>query len=263
MLSGILPTRLMNRKLDTSSQNTRRMVLGDSQTVAMLWATEKYPELGEMFKVAFTGAGRSAAQIFETKKREFSSETISDRYQKAELRAKRFDILFCSLGGGEHPKLWSYNGTTETFGAEQDPLIPSEVRQYFVERAEQKFVWLNILRAKRDFKNVYFLSAPPPPKSNQFCVDLRVEKLATGGRTIEPRPDLFTPPETRLRTWEIMEQVNRDFCSDLSIPYIHPPEAAVEDDGFLKEAYWRDSFHGNVEYGRLCLEQLAKIEMKH
>ena len=71
----------------------------------------------------------------------------------------------------------------------------------------------------------------------------------------------LAPDDFRLKVYRLQCAIYDEYCENLGVGIIRPPEQAVDERGLLASDYWaNDPTHGNEEYGRLVLGQIKEIE---
>lgn len=70
----------------------------------------------------------------------------------------------------------------------------------------------------------------------------------------------ITPAPLRLTLYNVHSEVYQEHCEKLSVNFIAPPSAAIDENGFLGADYVNnDPTHGNAIYGARVLEQIEAI----
>jgi hypothetical protein len=95
---------------------------------------------------------------------------------------------------------------------------------------------------------------PPPPKQDNDYVALKAGKVFAH-RGISQG---ISPPELRLKFWQLQARILGKWCSRRGIGVLPPPAKAVEN-GFLRKKYWfPDATHANALYGELILRSVER-----
>ncbi len=61
----------------------------------------------------------------------------------------------------------------------------------------------------------------------------------------------------RFKLWALYMDAVRELCTEMQVTFLPPPAGTFDADGFLLERFDHDGLHGNVEYGRAVLLQIA------
>lgn len=88
-----------------------------------------------------------------------------------------------------------------------------------------------------------------------------------GGEKLFNRPSDFpglkergpTKASVRMKLYRLQCRVIEEFCAARGIGIVRPPQAALTESGFLRPDRATDPTHGNVEYGRLVLNQFFDL----
>jgi hypothetical protein len=94
---------------------------------------------------------------------------------------------------------------------------------------------------------------PPPPKRDNAHITNHHESSFA-----EDLPQHgVSPPELRLKFWNLQTRVLKQICGEFGIEIMLPPPATVDEDGFLRPEYYaRDATHGNWLYGERVIREL-------
>lgn len=107
----------------------------------------------------------------------------------------------------------------------------------------------------RDYFKVpaYHICSPPAFSDSDYIVQ------NPGGAFKDLVKLGVAPPAHRRRLYELHSKIVRDWCAENDIKFIPPPEAAVDDERYLKREYWfNDVSHANEAYGGLVIEQILQ-----
>ncbi len=113
---------------------------------------------------------------------------------------------------------------------------------------------IKALRAATTARVVHII--PPPPKADNAHIERHHESLfAKDGLANHG----VSPPELRLKFWNLQTQVLGALCGEIDVELMMPPERTVDESGFLRpEFYARDATHGNWRYGERVLREIEK-----
>lgn len=97
------------------------------------------------------------------------------------------------------------------------------------------------------------IESPPPVADSAYCQDHLPPLFQTGayqGLTV-------AAPALRYKMWRLHSALIAGECRRLGLGFLPCPPESMDADGFLLPRYYADPLHGNEEYGRLLLRQLA------
>jgi hypothetical protein len=104
------------------------------------------------------------------------------------------------------------------------------------------------------------LEAPPPCADSDWLFEhlpLKTIEAAAGRGLPPPRREDVSPASFRKRLWTAQTEVVREIVERHRGHYLLPPAEARDVDGCLPTRLCSDAVHGNLEYGRLCLEMVS------
>lgn len=144
-------------------------------------------------------------------------------------------------------------------------LIPYDLmREKLVSDLRPLMTAVNAVTSRGDVP-VYKISPPPPvgnPEAIARAINL-IAKRVQGDVWLKWQRDLGTlgvaPPPLRYKLWCALLDAMRQLCREFRIYFIEAPAAAKDSEGFLREEYCLDGFHGNSSYGQLVVQQLIEI----
>jgi hypothetical protein len=112
---------------------------------------------------------------------------------------------------------------------------------------------------------VYNIS-PPPPVGNPEAIARAINQAAEHFQSdwwLKEQRNLVAlgvaPPTLRFKLWCVLIDAMRQLCREFSVHFVEAPTAAKDSEGFLREEYRLDGFHGNARYGELVVQQLIEI----
>lgn len=99
--------------------------------------------------------------------------------------------------------------------------------------------------------NVFSLGVPPPVKQDDFFYDNLGAELKAAAR----ERGLSTPTQ-RYKMWHVCDNAHRLWCDNNGVTFIAPPFDTSDEDGFMRETYRGDAFHGSLQYSDKVLHQM-------
>jgi hypothetical protein len=93
--------------------------------------------------------------------------------------------------------------------------------------------------------------APPPPVSDRWLEPF-LSKQNVKATTL---PNRFL----RWKLWRLTVAVFRQHAAQCGVRFVDCPPAALDSDGFMRDALVRNVTHGNAAFGRLLLEQARSL----
>jgi hypothetical protein len=174
------------------------------------------------------------------------------------------DILVSMIGGNhhaiastlQHPQPFDFFTPDAEAPANAGPeIIPYRAIMQGFGKAVLKKEGKQLLRLQQATRARIAHLLPPPPKFDNAYVARHAGKvLAPGGIA----PSEVSPPELRLKFWNLQSRVLHKWCGDRGIEVLPPPPEALEQ-GFLRREYWNpDATHANELYGELVLRLVEK-----
>jgi hypothetical protein len=235
----------------------RVLLFGDSHAHAVLRAIEKREGKGQPVPL-------SAHRLLKEKNGVRIGTTSFEAFLKliADLGPK--DIVVSMIGGNQHAvySTIQHPQRFDFFSFDVDHLDPAaETIPY---RAIEDIFSrglrsgdgrsLEALRSGTAARVVHVL--PPPPKSDNEYIAQHHETLFA--KDLPQRG--VSPPELRMKFWQLQKRVLMRICADLGIEVVTPPERALDEAGFLlPEFYAKDATHGNWLYGERILREIEAI----
>lgn len=95
---------------------------------------------------------------------------------------------------------------------------------------------------------------PPPP-----LADAQVIAAMVPWDLFPGQPRRIAPKWLRYKLWRMHSEVIAATCMRLGIDYMHAPEEAKDDEGFLRPCYDQDGAHANAAYGTLVLKAVQRV----
>ena len=128
-------------------------------------------------------------------------------------------------------------------------IVPYDLmRQVFMHEQRNVLKLLVEVRAMASMP-VYYLSVPPA-----IATFVEEHMPETWGKMRA----LGSPGAAmRFKLWTLYMDVVRELCGAMDVSFLPPPADVMDRDGFLLEAFDGDGLHGNAEYGKAVLRQLA------
>lgn len=170
------------------------------------------------------------------------------------------DVIITMIGGNQHA-VFSLIQHPVPFdviepGMAADCLVPdAEIIPYrLVSAALDSGVRGRDGRALKALRNAtkarLVLMIPPPPKRDgDFIRKYHERRFANDIAELG-----VSSAELRMKIWRMQRDLLRAYCRELNIETLDPPEAAVDDAGYLlPEYYANDATHANRDYGLLLL----------
>lgn len=103
------------------------------------------------------------------------------------------------------------------------------------------------------YKYIIQVNAPPPVRSNDYIKEQLISQKALEDG------DSVASPNIRLKLWLIQQEAIKEMCGELGVHCLVAPIEAVDEVGFLKEEYWKDSVHANEHYSALLLRDIEEF----
>jgi hypothetical protein len=129
-------------------------------------------------------------------------------------------------------------------------IIPYDaVRRTVLEIVEYNFALTEKLRELT--RGVFLQIEAPPPWGDER----RVEDWDPG--LISPT-DSFGSRQLRMKFYKLHTNLVRELCRNSGVDLVQVPQAAVDEEGFLRPPFHRDIVHANAAYGALMAQAIAK-----
>ena len=93
---------------------------------------------------------------------------------------------------------------------------------------------------------------PPPPVADPD----RIARFVPWG-LFPGQPRVIAPKWLRYKLWRMHSEVIAAACARFGIRYLHSPDGAKDDEGFLADRCDQDGSHANDAYGALVLDALG------
>jgi hypothetical protein len=177
--------------------------------------------------------------------------------------------IFLCCGGGEHTEIALFNiWPFDVYMPDDDPQQAisgnCEVVPYDVMLATCASYISTSLPFVQRIKSLSSLPMhhilPPPPTAGEDYVraDVGPDFCEWADRSgISPAP-------LRQKVWRLCCIAARQIYSNMGIPVIEPPAAALDERGFLAPQYQRlDLVHANGNYGALVVDSMVSIAVHH
>lgn len=176
--------------------------------------------------------------------------------------------LFCFFNGAEYgvlsliehevPYDFMRPGDDITAFAPPKQIVPlSIIRDQIGRVSQMTYAPLEALRAYLPEIRFYLICPPPPVGLNEQILAYREtfpEPLASAFRAGRKLND----PIIRLKYYQEYVSLLQSFAQHIKAQFIVPPPEACTREGFLSEAYWYDSTHGNEAYAKLVAGQIQE-----
>lgn len=234
----------------------RIRLFGDSHCYAIQRAIERREAKGRQVPLA-------AFRLLKTKNGTDVGDTSFEDFLVMVAKLKPTDIVLSAIGGNQHavfstiqhPVPFSFfePGGSATLEADVAVIPYRALEANFAKGIRNRDG--ASLKALRDATRarVIHLLAPPPKRDNTHILRHHESRFSEENIT-----DLgVSPPELRLKFWNLQRRVLEEICGGFGIEVLGPPAGALDDDGFLApEFYASDATHANVAYGELILSQI-------
>lgn len=172
------------------------------------------------------------------------------------------DPLFSLIGGGgpvaisllAHPRRYDFV-LPGAPGLPLDPeaeILPFDAVTAILRTKIQPFLDLMIHLRSLTRQRVRHLQSPPP------CADARRALAHIPWAMFPGMTREISPAHLRYKVWRLHSDIVAGVCADHDIGFIHRPDSAVDDDGYLRAEFSRDGIHANEAYGVLQLRQMQE-----
>jgi len=207
---------------------------------------------------------------------EGSKHVVNPRFDtnfQAALAAARPAAVFLYLGGGLEVAQTITNGlrpfdflrsddATGRFDTSRE-LIPFDMfRAYCDWIISPMATVLNYFRNVTDLP-LYQIILPPITPSETYIVSKFMVSQAKADLRTEFEKTGIAPVTLRSKIWRTMVESTRQLCDRHHVLVIEPPDAAIDDHGYLRSEYWGDGIHANAGYGMLLLERIIDLSQLH
>jgi hypothetical protein len=180
--------------------------------------------------------------------------------------------LFLCWGGNEHADFIIESGPAFDFVSSELPTLPLCDGAILVPQAlvEARFAALKAsLRSAVEFlkagctEQISLLGTPPPKgdyaKLRSLICGEPVFRERAEEMGLDPSLVPLTSPTVLLKLWALHQRLRRQVAEDFGLRFVEAPAAGQNDQGFLKEEYWRaDVTHANHAYGALVLAAIVR-----
>jgi hypothetical protein len=156
------------------------------------------------------------------------------------------------LGMIEHPRPFDFILPTapDLPFDENRELVPAEaLRAKLTEMSEQYLSKIPVIVKTAKAPVIHI--EPPPPLADEALIGPHVPWSFFPGQ-----PQLVAPKWLRYKVWLLHSEVIAAACDKFGVKYVRAPEAAKDDEGFLRPCYDKDGAHANAAYGLLVLEKV-------
>lgn len=241
-----------------TGQQPTVLLFGHSHTHAVHLAVEKRLRKGRTAPVKIFRA------LVETEGKKVGDTRFEDFLGLA-AQLRPTDIVVSMIGGNthavfgtiQHPQPFDFYPLVEgTSPSAKVEIIPRRAIEETFAAAFRKRDggMLKVLR-RETAACVVHLMAPPPKGDNDFIMRhherlFAQQQIASLG---------VSPPELRLKLWQLQTEIVTKFCRKRGIEVLMPPGKTTEN-GFLRPEYYNtDATHGNRLYGEMLLRSLEKL----
>ncbi|MCL6697302.1 hypothetical protein LZ496_00660 [Sphingomonas sp. NSE70-1] len=101
---------------------------------------------------------------------------------------------------------------------------------------------------------MFHIIPPPPKRDSDFIRSYHESRFSEDIAKLG-----VSSPELRMKIWRMQRNLLHEYCDELGIEAFDPPQAALDQDGFLlPEYYAKDATHANRNYGLLLLQELEQ-----
>jgi hypothetical protein len=129
---------------------------------------------------------------------------------------------------------------------------------FYIEQASQ---YLPIIQAAQG--PVFLIGTPPPKELNAFIIEKFSKKKNQDYRGRNVLEIGLNTPRLRRKFWELECQRSIKWAEKQGIKYLAAPRQSFDVNGFIKECYYEDATHANMDYGTLVLTQISEILKNH
>lgn len=240
------------------------MLFGDSHSYAMQRAAERRIKKGMNVPIAIH-------RLLKLKNGVMIGDTSLENFIEkiADLASK--DVVISMIGGNQHavfstiqhPRPYDFfePSRPDWLPAERVDLIPyTALRAHFADgiaRGDGRSI-----KALREgtAAHVVHLLPPPPKRDTAHILSHHESRFAEDGIA-----DLgVSSAELRMKCWILQKDVLVDFCRNIDVDVMFPPDEACDADGFLLPAYYaNDATHANPLYGELIMQMLEARWLGH
>jgi hypothetical protein len=234
---------------------SRMMLFGDSHSYAIQRAIERRQAKGRPVPLA-------VHRLLKIKNDRELGDTSFEDFLVMVGKLSPQDVVLSAIGGNQHAVYSTIQHPVpfSFFEPDSSAPIPADVSVIPYRILEANFAKgirardgasLTALRNATQARVVHLL-APPPKRDNEHIMRHHESRFAhenIAGLGV-------SPPELRMKFWNLQRRVLEDICEELGIEVLGPPAAAVDEDGFLApEFYASDATHANPAYGELVVAQ--------
>jgi hypothetical protein len=241
----------------------RAVILGDSHTVCMSQAVQANSQRMDGISIYRFAGKRSTAGD--------GSVSIEEA---VELIGKLPSMVpvFLSVAGGIHNVIgmvrqepdFDFLSATEDTIEDLDviDIVPWRVVvdtfDFYIEKASK---YLPVKRVARG--PVFLIGTPPPKERDAFIIEKfsKAKKQDYRGRNVLEIG--LNTPRLRQKFWELECERSIKWTERQGIKYLSAPIQSFDVNLFLKECYYEDATHANIDYGTLVLEQISEIVKNH
>lgn len=173
---------------------------------------------------------------------------------RRKIEAFQPDVVVASILGGESFGLaFSWPGVDFDYHSPSGPftgetLIPASLVSYKLREVVPYLAIIDLIAGMTAAPIIHAL--PPPPCGDEDEVRLRLPPSLTAQFAGLPMPN----KRVHAKLWKDLGHVLAD-NSGSAIP-LSPPEAAMDEDGFLKVEFLSDAVHGTSAYGELVIAKI-------
>lgn len=95
---------------------------------------------------------------------------------------------------------------------------------------------------------------PPPPYHDAARMHVDIPWALYPGMCQE-----ISPAPLRLKLWRMHSRILADWCSANGAQLLRCPIQTMDADGYMRESFYADGAHANVDYGHLVLQQMRAL----
>jgi hypothetical protein len=241
------------------SKRPRILLFGDSHSNAIQRAIEKRQGKGTPSPIV-------AYRLLKEKNgRSIGDMRFEDFLDKA-AKLGREDVVLSMIGGNQHavfstvqhPQPFDFfaPGQAASAGELAGEIVPYRALEHaFVNGLERGDAQSLTALRKATVARVVHIIPPPPKHDNAHIQQYHESHFANDGLASRG----VSPPELRLKFWNLQTRVLESLCSALGIEVMMPPARTVDENGFLRREYYaQDATHANWRYGERLLREVER-----
>lgn len=132
-------------------------------------------------------------------------------------------------------------------------LLPAAVVRRVLESLMAEYLTLMSEVRRHCAGPLFHIESPPPFADNQ-----RMHADMPWGMYPGMLHEI-SPAHFRYKLWRMHSQILDEWCAGATATLVACPRAAMDESGFMCEAYYGDGAHANTAYGELVLEQMRQL----